>query len=285
MKTIKFIGTSLICAILFTSCETQVVGEIFNGGQTLVDFNASSVDFPVEINSVNFEESVDVQIDATTLSSQDRTFNVTVIDAESTADAVNYQVPGSVTIPANSYNGILTLTGQDVNLDTNPTTIVLQIEDTDDILASDAKTTVNIFQVCPVDDTFFTGDYQMTHLVFNGFGVPTFGFAKIVTLVNDNGDTARSFDAPYAPDLGAFSTVTWNFTLSCNEVAWAADQDALVGCGGAANGNIELTAPDAAFGNGTYDPLNDASFTMNFVDDNTDDCGARTNVSILMTKQ
>ncbi len=283
MKTIKFIGTSLLCAILFTSCETQVVGEIFGSSQTLVDFNSANVDFPVEINSVNFEESLDVAIDVTTLSSQDRTYNVSVVTSDSTADAVNYQVPASFVIPAGSYNGILTLTGQDVNLETDPTTIVLEIMNTDGIIAADSRTTVNIFQVCPVDETFFTGDYQMTHLVFNGFGVPTFGFGKMVTLTNPGG-TSRSFDANWAPDLGAFNSVNWTFGLSCNEVVWNPNQDADIGCAGGV-GNVELSTADAAFGNGSYNPLDDTSFTMNLVDDDTDDCGARLNVSILMTKQ
>lgn len=277
MKNIfKFLGLAL--AILMVSCEADPV--IYNGNNNpLIAFSSPSYNLEIVIDATG---SLDVPVNASSLSSTDRTVGVEVVLDETTALTGSYSVPATVTIPANEYTGILTINGTDIaGVDTSALSLTIALTPGSGFTAG-PNATVNVFQICPVDETFFTGNYQMTHLVFNGFGVPTFGFAKQVDLLNPGG-TTRTFVAPYAPDLGAFSDVTWSFSLSCNEVIWGASQDALVGCA-ATPANIELSTADAAFGNGAYDPLNDASFTMNLVDDDVDDCGARTNVSILMTK-
>lgn len=278
MKNIfKYLGLAL--ALVLVSCDEDPL--IYNGAANpLIAFSASTYNLEIVIDATG---TLDVPVNASAAASTDRTFNVMVDMAATDAIAGSYTVPATVTIPANEYTGTLSITGTDVaGVDTTSKTLVINIEAGAGYTAGPAAS-INVYQICPVDAAFFTGDYQMTHLVFNGFGVPTFGFGKIVTLANPGG-TTRTFDAPYAPDLGAFSTITWSFALSCNEVIFGFRQDGAVGCGGAANGNIELSTADATFGNGTYDPNNDATFTMNLVDDEIDDCGARTNVSILMTK-
>ncbi|GAK93849.1 endonuclease I [Nonlabens ulvanivorans] len=278
MKNIfKYLGVAL--AILMVSCEADPL--IYNGNSNpLISFSSPSYNLEIVIDATG---SLDVPVNASSLSSTDRTIGVEVIATETTALAGSYSVPATVTIPANEYSGILTIDGTDIaGVDTNALNLQIALTAGSGYTAG-PNANVSVFQVCPVDAAFFTGDYQMTHLVFNGFGVPTFGFGTIVTLSNAGG-TSRTFPAPYAPDLGSFSAVTWEFGLSCNEVVWTATQDSGIGCA-ATPANIELSTADAAFGNGgAYDPLNDASFTMNLVDDDADDCGARTNVSILMTK-
>ncbi|MGJ8685031.1 MAG: hypothetical protein ACSHWW_10435 [Nonlabens sp.] len=284
MKKLLILG--LLAATTLVSCDRDTelrVASTSASGISTLSFDSNIVNFPVEINSTNFSESVDVQVNVTNSSSSDRVFNVAVT-ADSTADPVNYMVPGTVTVPAGMFNGTLTLTGQDTNLTTVATDIVLELTTSDPNMTVAGTTTVRIFQSCPVDETLFVGTYQMSHLIFNGFGVPTFGFGKMVDVSNPANDLVREFSAPYAPDLGSFSTQTYEFSLACNQIVWGANQDTAVGCGGAAP-NIELNTADAAFGNGTYNPTDDSSFTMNFVDDDLDDCGARTNVTIQMTKQ
>ncbi|EAS18663.1 hypothetical protein FNJ87_16710 [Nonlabens mediterrranea] len=277
MKNIfKYLGVAL--AILMVSCEADPL--IYNGNSNpLISFSSPTYNLEIVIDATG---TLEVPVNSSSLSSTDRTIGVEVVADGTTALAGSYSVPATVTIPANEYNGILTIDGTDIaGVDTSALNLIISLTPGSGFTTGpDAN--VNVYQVCPVDETFFTGDYQMTHLVFNGFGVPTFGFAKQVTLSNPGG-TSRTFVAPYAPDLGAFSDVTWSFGLSCNEVVWGPTQDTGVGCA-ATPANIELSTADAAFGNGAYDPLNDASFTMNLVDDDADDCGARTNVSILMTK-
>ncbi|PQJ30830.1 hypothetical protein BST92_02290 [Nonlabens arenilitoris] len=279
MKKIKYISLALAFIAALSSCdETEPI--IYNGGgDALITFSQSQYNLEIVIDDVG---DLEVPVNASTLSSEDRTFNIEVVMDGTTALDGSYSVASSVTIPANQYQGTFTINGTDIaGVDTNPLDLVIGITDGDGYVTG-SNSIVKVLQICPVDETFFTGDYQMLHLVFNGFGVPTFGSGKMVELERPAGNT-RTFDAPYGPDLGTFSTVTWEFNLSCNEIVWSASQDALVGCAATA-ANIELSTADPAFGNGTYDPLNDATFTMNFVDDDVDDCGARTNVSILMTK-
>ncbi|WOI21713.1 hypothetical protein [Nonlabens ulvanivorans] len=268
-------------AIVLVSCETEQI--VFNGtgnNLPLISFSQNNYELQIEIDAVG---SVDIPINSSNRTNADRVFNISVNMVDTDAIAGSYSVPGTVTIPANEYNGFLTIDGTDVaGVDTNSLNLVLDLETNTDNVYGITTAVVSVFQVCPVDETLFIGDYQMTHLVFNGFGVPTFGFSKVVTLENAGG-TSRAFDAAWAPDLGAFGDVTFSFNLSCNEILWSPSQDVGIGCAAGA-GNVELSTSDASFGNGTYDPLNDASFTMNLVDDDTNDCNARTNVSILMTK-
>lgn len=84
----------------------------------------SSLDF-VTFSDATYNSSVDpgstatkeVKVYSTTISSSDRVFDIVVDLDETTADVNSYEVPTSVTIPANSNEGTFTINLADVNLD------------------------------------------------------------------------------------------------------------------------------------------------------------------------
>jgi len=100
-----FIKLCLV-ALLFTACdETESITFDPNSGQTGIGFAESEVDFTVPVDGV----TISVPVFSTTVSAQDRTFNVTAnVDASNVA-ASDYSL-GTVLIPANSHEGNLDAT-------------------------------------------------------------------------------------------------------------------------------------------------------------------------------
>lgn len=114
-----------ILALVFNSCQDfePVIYDNING-QTGIGFTTvnSSVVVPIE----GITTSVAVQ--TTTISSSARTFNVSVDEDASTGDSGDYTF-GSLTIPANSYEGSLDVTFIDDNLvDLVTNTLVLKLD-------------------------------------------------------------------------------------------------------------------------------------------------------------
>ncbi len=211
MKKLIYI---LVLTFLFISCDQEQEKVIFDSknGQTFVSFQGTSADLPIFIDDVG---SVDIPINITTVSNTDRTFNVSVVPELTTANPASYSL-GSITIPADSFTGTLTINGTDVGVETTPETLVLQIEEEGGIAAG-ATFTVNIFQICPVDETFFTGMYLMEQLSGADpfYASEVFGDTQIVE-ITANG-TNRSFNFVYFP--GIFDS-DYNFTMNlvCNEI-------------------------------------------------------------------
>jgi len=106
----KKIALILVAAIFTIACDKHE--HIQFGGENGLAFksNTSSVIIlPVTGNT----ETVDVEI--TTLSAIERTFDITADVANSTLPAVNYTL-GTLTIPANSYQGTIDVTYNDAGL-------------------------------------------------------------------------------------------------------------------------------------------------------------------------
>lgn len=105
MKKIKILLASF-ALIAFVGCDQDdaTVNTIYDGSQVGVGFTttASSVIIPEE----GITSTVNVQ--STTTSTTDRTYGVTVDDASSGTSA-DYSI-GTLTIPANSYDGTLDVT-------------------------------------------------------------------------------------------------------------------------------------------------------------------------------
>ena len=111
----------LVIALAFQACE-PTESPIYDGSQTLAYFDGTSATLEVEINS---QGSITVPVGVSTLSSTDRTINVSANASATTATAGQYSFSGTATIPANSYTGSFEVTGIDDGLTTAGVTLTL----------------------------------------------------------------------------------------------------------------------------------------------------------------
>ncbi|MEN8193845.1 MAG: hypothetical protein ABFS12_13570 [Bacteroidota bacterium] len=142
MKKIAFLLLITIPFIVFNSCEDD--------DETIdyVTFESSSYNFGVELNGTTTN---DIKIYTTKTSGVDRTFNINVSADLSSADPASYDIPSSVTVPANSNIGIIPVTISDLNIGEEGETLVLEIEPTDGLFIGE-RITLNIKQVCPLNE-------------------------------------------------------------------------------------------------------------------------------------
>lgn len=93
----------LIIAVLFAfvSCEEESIVWDKENGQTGVSFATTAYNVSVPTEGL----AIEVPVNVTTISTIDRTFNVTV-DESTVGSAANYAL-GSVTIPAGQYSSVL----------------------------------------------------------------------------------------------------------------------------------------------------------------------------------
>ena len=95
-----------IVALLFTACD-ETESAIFDPatGQTGIGFGTEVLDISVPVGGI----TATTEVFSTTVSAQDRTFNVAVDTDQSNLEASDYSL-GSVFIPANSHEGTLDVT-------------------------------------------------------------------------------------------------------------------------------------------------------------------------------
>ncbi|WP_405413056.1 DUF1735 domain-containing protein [Maribacter sp. Asnod1-A12] len=93
----------LIIAVLFAfvSCEEESIVFDKENGQTAISFATTEYNVSVPTEGLDIE----VPVNVTTVSTSDRTFDVTVNEA-TVGDSSNYAL-GSITIPAGEYSGVL----------------------------------------------------------------------------------------------------------------------------------------------------------------------------------
>lgn len=278
----KFLYFLLMCAGLLISCEEDVV--IYDGvnGQTYARFSRNIVDLPVV-----FDSSADTQIpiQLSTLAAAERTVSVEAVitGAENEASPDQYEFAGTVIIPANSYSGNLSFTGIDNGIEIGETkTVTIQITeiagDPDARLDDLSRTTVNMFQVCPVESDFFIGEYQLTTNLPGIFGINTFAEGIVILEQGESSSDARKFSAFVYPDFGTYGPFTFNFTLVCGTVLVPTGQDTGIGC----DINTRLGPSNSK---GGYDAGDDSVLIIDFLDDEGGfSCGAETPASITLTK-
>ncbi len=273
MKTIKYIFLSIISISFLSSCDKGGDPVNFDGqnGQTLVSFESSNADLAILVDG---EGTLELPINITTKSSSERTFTVQVNEESTTADPNSYSF-GNITIPANEYNGTLTINGTDVNVETSAERLTLDIVDTNDIVTtSNSSININVFQICPVSDTSFVGNYliEQTTPFVDG---PTLSDGSIVELTGSG--TSRTFmTANYPSFCGTLRP--FNINLVCNEII-VPIQNSGCSCNDGTGWFTAATTP------GTFDANDDTTFTVTFTDDTNSDCGAPVQTSYRFTKQ
>ena len=274
----------LVMTLVFQGCE-ETESPIYDGFQTLAYFDGTGATLEVEINSSG---TITVPVNVSTLSSSDRTVNVSVNAGSTTATAGQYSFNGSVTIPANTYFSSFELTGIDDGLNTDGVTLTLQIDDVNDGgVGSPRGYTVNIVEICPIAATFAVGDYTLDTtsggIAAAGFA-PAMGNGVTVTLAAGASSTERVFNVKFYPTFGfANPPVDVAFSLVCEATVFGGIQApgvSGVGCGGV---SIPF-GPSAS--NGTYSTADDSVITLFYAEDvDGFSCGAEQEGSIQLTKQ
>ncbi|WP_242117876.1 hypothetical protein [Aestuariivivens sediminicola] len=145
MKKILSLIMITLSVIVLTNCEeneiTPKVSEI-----DYVGFEVDPAEIAVPLNG---SLTQDISIYSSTISSSARTFNV-VIDPSSTASPATYNMASSITIPANSNKGTLSIELVDDSIG-NGVTLVLNVSSSDDATFVGEPITLTIIRDCPSD--------------------------------------------------------------------------------------------------------------------------------------
>ena len=135
--------------------------------------------------------------------------------------------------------------------------------------------------VCPVGADQFVGTYVIDQVVPGIFGADTWGSGTVVELTIGEISTQRVFEAVYLPSfMIGNGPRAFAFDLVCGGVIPTPSQASGLQC----SSGITLGPPlDGAFG--SYDPMDDSTFTIILRDDESDDCGGGVDATVRLTKQ
>ncbi len=267
-----------IVAVLFValsvSCDKDSERIVFDGnnGQTLVAFSSSSASLPV---SEKGPTTIMIPIDITTISSTERTFPVSVESTELDPGAYTF---GSIVIPANSYNGVLEVTGNDVDVEPIPTNLILQIDEGNDYVTTSKSTiTISVFE-----DNPFTGEYLIEQITPYIAGATLSDGAIVNILASGDNVEFRSFDTENYPNYCSGTFISFTFELKSDNTISIPLQDTSCGCGGSAN---YFDFFGSAITPSTYDLENDDVFEVSFTEDTRSTCGSPAQTTYRFTKQ
>lgn len=147
----------IFAATAFVSCS-DIEGVTYNDSQAYVAFSEPVYNVRVPLDS---SISLEAEIVASNKVDYDRTYQLTLLESETDANPATYVIPSTVTIPANSYVGVVTITGTDNGLvDSNVKKLTLTIGGYAENESTDLdKVVFNIFEFCPVVVDEFVGDF------------------------------------------------------------------------------------------------------------------------------
>jgi hypothetical protein len=150
----KILSFILLLAALFSfnRCENDIKG---TKDLNYITFEKSPIDIGVDLGG---STTGDIKVYTTQVVGTDRTFNVNVLTDQSSADPDAYKVPASVTVPANSNVGTLTIDISDVNIG-DGVSLVLDIQSQDGLYKGDPAT-IMITQVCPYNEVILNMNFD-----------------------------------------------------------------------------------------------------------------------------
>ena len=170
----------------------------YNDSQAFVAFQRNVYDLKVPLNST---KALDLLFEASNKVDFDRTYQLEIVATETDANPATYTLPSTVTIPANSYTGTLTITGTDGGLvDVNVKKLTLRVSGLNENESTDSdKVVINILEFCPVVVDEFVGDFS-SNTFWNGPAVHT---------VSENGENALAIEDFFTDDA---ENPDWEFT-------------------------------------------------------------------------
>jgi hypothetical protein len=160
MKKIIYLSLLILSFVGINSCEDGI-----NGTKDInyVSFQGATSSIVVEKNST---ASKDIKIYTTQITGSERTFNIKVLTALSTADPASYTVPATVTVPANANVGTFTVNISDVNIVAAGVKLVLGFESQDGLFTG-SNITINMTRICTFNINDFIGNFIITE---KGYG-------------------------------------------------------------------------------------------------------------------
>ena len=126
MKNITKLVTILAVLMFVTSCSTNYDDINYIRNDTIGFTISDTLELPLSQNNpeINFPLSYFVS----TSSSEERTFNVVVVEEESELSSESYPFDASVVVPANERSGILVFSAYNINLTNEYRPLVLEFE-------------------------------------------------------------------------------------------------------------------------------------------------------------
>jgi hypothetical protein len=159
MKKIFFFILLLAPLFMLNSCEDEIVG---TKDLNYISFEAAARNVGVAIGGTTDHE---IKVYTTQITGADRSFPVNVVAATTTAEAAAYTVPATVTVPANSNVGTLTITLKDVNIGTAGKKLVLELGALEGLFKG-GNLTLTINQICTQNDVSL-------NILFDGYASET----------------------------------------------------------------------------------------------------------------
>ncbi|WGD33763.1 hypothetical protein [Olleya sp. YS] len=237
MKNFKLILlTFATTALFFTSCEDELEAPgtnyvTFEQDRTLEVVPDGTSTFDVMVYSANFEGS-------------DRTFSVQVSDA-STADPSTYNLPSTVTIPANTNSGKLQVTATDVDLDlATAKTIVLNLVGGDGLSVDDGIT-LSLLEQCLFNKV-------VLNIAFDSWP------EEVYWSITDSNGNVVTENGPYSPYANAYAglsgTLASTLCLESGTYTFTVTDDYADGAGPISLSTLDgttLFSSSGAYGAGT----------------------------------
>ena len=270
----------LLLAVFVTSCDDHEPA-VFNGDSsnpTFISFSQTAYFLPVERDGVG---SVTVTLNASTLSNVDRTYNIQLDEEASLANPENYTLPTSITIPADSYQGTMEITGEDISADVNPLPFVFTLTNVEDVDMDVNSVTVHVGEVCSLSAPFI-GSYRVNQLTapleVNG-GITVFAENSIVNVTMGSSEYERRFTANVYPQAVAGAAVTFRFNLTCGQTFLSEGIDTGIFC---TEGNTIKFA--VASSPSSFNPEDDSVIEVTFTEEATSSCASPRQTVLQFTK-
>jgi hypothetical protein len=176
MKRIAFLTLLILSVFAFNSCKEQIAGTEF------INYVSFEVNIPTIVVEQGGSTNMDIHVYTTKVTGSDRTFNVEVVQdtTVTTAKPESYTVPATVTVPANSNEGTLTVSASDNNLGQDPVDLVLELVNSDGVFTGNTAS-LTIQKHCTLDINDFVGTYS-------GETEGGWGPTQVVTSLDNNGN-------------------------------------------------------------------------------------------------
>lgn len=162
MKKYIYLFLASIAMISFSSCEEDSVKAL---DTSFASFVSNTMDINIEAGA---EISKEIKIYTTNITNFERTFNI-IVSSETTIGPDSYNVPSSITVPANTNVGVITISITEIDFSDSGEKLVLRLEETSDTLTGKGVT-FDIKKFCSFNINDFLGSYIITEGGYGDYG-------------------------------------------------------------------------------------------------------------------